>query len=67
MTPITEVTPPPYEPTDKFLTAPKHAPVPRDRDQAKQYIQVREHLEDGGNLWRGEWLSTFPEHNLRAI
>ena len=60
LAPVTELTPPPYELTDKFFTAPKHAPVPRDREEAKQYVQVLQHLGDGRYLWRGEWLSTFP-------
>ena len=37
-----------------------HAPVPKDREEAKRYIQVLIGLEGNAYYWRGEMLSNFP-------
>ena len=61
--PNKKINPPPFR-TDReqILQSAEHAPVPRDRDEVKQYIRVFELLDDGTRLWRGEWLSSFPQY-----
>ena len=40
----------------------RHAPVPKDRKEAKRYLRVLEFGDDGKLGWRGEWLAWFPRY-----
>jgi hypothetical protein len=53
---------PPFSKDAEVLTMPAHAPVPRNREEAKQFVQVLEMEPDGSGIWRGEWLSEFPKY-----
>ena len=52
---------PPFDPNTAVISALRHAPVPKDRDEVKKYIRVFETDENRTILWRGELLSDFPE------
>jgi hypothetical protein len=47
---------------EEVWTTPAHAPVPRDREEAKKFVQILEMAEDGKGVWRGEWLADFPKY-----
>jgi hypothetical protein len=51
----------PFSQGEEILQKAEHAPVPLTIEDMKQFIHVLEIGEDGKNIWRGEWLSTFPQ------
>jgi hypothetical protein len=60
--PAPEIGPPPYEPGAEIMQQAAHAPVPKDREEAKKYLHVLEMRPDGKYTWRGEWLFEFPKY-----
>jgi hypothetical protein len=50
----------PFDPDAEIITALRHAAVPKDRDEVKNYIRVFEIGEDDKIIWRGELLAEFP-------
>lgn len=59
--PAPEIGPPPFDPESEIELVAKHAPVPRSREEAKQFIRVLEMRPDGKYGWRGELLNSFPK------
>jgi tetratricopeptide (TPR) repeat protein len=56
----TLISPPPYPPGTQVVMGFAHAPVPKDREEVKKYIQVLIGLEGNAYYWRGDLLSDFP-------
>jgi len=59
-----EMGPPPYSLVEGVLQVPKHAPVPRTREEAASFVRVLELGADGMLGWTGEWLATFPRYRV---
>ena len=55
-----EQCPPPYEPYGDQTFPYKHSPVPKDREEMKQYVQICFQRDDGMVYWVGDYLSDFP-------
>jgi hypothetical protein len=53
---------PPFDLSGEVLQEARHAPVPVTREEVKRYIRVYEMRDDGIYVWRGEWLSGFPQY-----
>ena len=47
---------------EQVWTSLGNAPAPRDREEAKRFVQILEMAEDGTGAWRGEWLADFPRY-----
>ncbi len=59
--PDPEMGPAPFDPDAEITMIAKHAPVPKDREEAKQFVRVLEMRPDGKYGWRGELLQSFPK------
>ena len=51
-----------FDKHEQIWTTPAHALAPRNREEAKQFVQILEMAEDGTGNWRGEWLADFPKY-----
>ena len=51
---------PPWEANPVILQSAKHAPVPTNREEVKEFIHVEQIADDNELIWNGEWLATFP-------
>ena len=61
-TPDLAINKPPFESGRQIILDFVHAPVPKDREEAKRYIQVLIGLEGDTYYWRGDKLSEFPSN-----
>ena len=52
--------PPPFKPSDVWEATPVTAPIPRTREEMKQYIRVVISLPDGKMYWEGDFMTDFP-------
>lgn len=62
LTPNLTVSPPPYRPQAEITLDFVSAPIPKNRDEAMEFVHVL--LEDGefGMYWRGDWMPTFHDN-----
>lgn len=59
MTPNLSVSLPPYKPTDEIVLDFLSAPIPKSREEAKQFVHVLFEDPVHGMYWRGDWLDSF--------
>lgn len=62
LTPNLTVSPPPYRPHDEITLDFVSAPVPKNRDEAMQFVHVLFEDPEYGIYWRGDWMPTFHDH-----
>ena len=61
--PDPEMGDPPFDANDEILQVALHAPVPKDREEAKHFVYVLELDRNQNEIhWRGEWLAWFPRY-----
>ena len=51
--------PPPFKPSDVWEATPATAPIPKTREEMKQYIRVVISLPDGKMYWEGDFMTDF--------
>ena len=59
MTPNLTMSSPPYKPADEIFLDFLSAPIPKSREEAKQYVHILFEDSVHGIYWRGDWLDTF--------